>query len=69
MLTALDQWDTGIPLSLYLYACLGSPRSSPHRSTGCVVLMDIQMPRMTSIECVQQLRTYLPDLKVLILTI
>ena len=33
-----------------------------------VVLMDIQMPRMTGIECVRQLRNLLPDIKVIMLT-
>lgn len=33
-----------------------------------VVLMDIQMPRMSGIECVRRLKKTLPDLKILMLT-
>lgn len=34
-----------------------------------VVLMDIKMPRMTGIECVRQLKSVLPDVNVMMLTL
>lgn len=42
----------------------GMPRRAPH-----VVLMDINLPGMSGVECVRLLKSQLPDLQVVILTV
>jgi DNA-binding NarL/FixJ family response regulator len=44
-------------------ALKGMPAAAPD-----VVLMDIQLPRMTGVECVARLKEIMPDLKVVMLT-
>src|SRR5262245_23263199 len=45
-------------------ALLKVPKEMPH-----VVLMDINLPKMSGIECVRRLRTVLPTAQVLMLTV
>ena len=40
------------------------PRNPPH-----VILMDINLPKMNGIECVRQLKTFIPSAEILMLTV
>ena len=57
------------------FACTGAYRSAETALKGVlanppdVVLMDINLPRASGIECVQQLRVHCPKLNVLMLTV
>lgn len=56
------------------FACVGAIANAEAALTGLppiapdVVLMDIQLPRMSGVECVARLRALLPDTKVVMLT-
>jgi len=39
------------------------------RHAPCIVLMDIQMPEMSGIECAVRLKTLLPSLQIIMLTV
>lgn len=57
------------------FACTGAYRSAETAIKGIldappnVVVMDINLPRASGIECVQQLRAHCPNLNVLMLTV
>ncbi len=56
------------------FECIATYRNCAHAletiidDTPDVVLMDVNMPETTGIECVEKLKTELPDLKILMLT-